>query len=370
MNKSRNRSFKNSTIFILILLLVSFSSAAAAPQPAGQQQPLKVEVNGKGVHFPDAVPYVDENGRTLAPARFVAQALGAEVIWDRDNSKAFIRVHNKSIAMTAGKNEASVNGEKVALDSGSIISENRLYVPVRFVAETLGASVNWEAVSGTVAITMELPIVHNYGISHEKVKNGWHVVPRTFTAWVEAENADKVDFYLTPTGTAQEPVKIATAAMGSDGRFSITHELPEGGYMAHYWAVAVNEKGEGSTGILNVYREDDEQGGIEVFFPVEDSGLSEAERAFVEKVKMDKGVHKLGDLYVVARGQQPNPGYGIKMVKSQMETDRAVVYVRLTEPEPDMMYAAVIVYPYLAGRIHLNQDVPLVFINADNGEIL
>ncbi|OPX83595.1 MAG: Protein TolB [Pelotomaculum sp. PtaB.Bin104] len=248
------------TISLLLFSVVLSPVSVAASE--GENLSVRVQVNSHEVDFPDARPFIDTNGRTQAPARFVAQALGAEVSWNE--GVATFRGNGKEIVLTAGKSTAAVNGAYVVLDSGALLIEDRIYAPVRFIAETLGAVVLWDADSRLVKITMDKPIINGYGITYTKIDAGWYIVPRTFTAWVESNNAQKVDFYLTPTGTGQEPVKIATS-FGSEGYFSITYRLPQTSIMGHLWAVAVNNQGEQSTDILNVYREADgsEQDSIE-----------------------------------------------------------------------------------------------------------
>lgn len=251
----RNVLFRKWLILPLLLLLISVSFREAASAPAMTPDlTVKVLVNGSEVDFPDVRPFINEKGRVQVPARFVAQALGARVTWDEESDTACFNGHGMSITLTAGRDVATIDGKEVFLDSGALLIMDRLYVPVRFLAETLGATVEWDEGAREVRITMGLPVINDFGISYTRTEGGWYVLPRTFIAWVASSNARKVDFYLTPTGTGQEPVNIATS-YGSGGRFSITYTLLQENVMAHFWAVAVNDNGEESTDMLNVYRE-------------------------------------------------------------------------------------------------------------------
>ena len=49
---------------------------------ASQSSDVTVIVDGKKIDFPDAPAFIDENGRTQIPIRFVGEALGAKVGWD------------------------------------------------------------------------------------------------------------------------------------------------------------------------------------------------------------------------------------------------------------------------------------------------
>lgn len=239
------------TLALVIVFMILSPGKAAAFE--GENLALRVLVDGQEVVFPDARPFIDANGRTQAPARFVAQALGAAVNWNA--GAATFSGNGIDIILTPGSATAAVNGASVALDSAAVLREDRVYVPVRFIAETMGAGVQWDAEARTVQIITlaAQPEIKNFGITHTGVDAGWYRVPRTFTAWVEAGHTQKVDFYLKPTGTGQEPVKIATT-YGIDGDFRIAYRLPQTEVRAHFWAVAVNERGEQSTDILNVYR--------------------------------------------------------------------------------------------------------------------
>ncbi|MCL2167428.1 MAG: copper amine oxidase N-terminal domain-containing protein, partial [Clostridiales bacterium] len=55
-----------------VLCLLTLVLVGAAPSPAVDA--IKVIVNGKDIRFPDAQPFIDSNGRTQVPMRFVAEA--------------------------------------------------------------------------------------------------------------------------------------------------------------------------------------------------------------------------------------------------------------------------------------------------------
>lgn len=93
------------------------------------------------------------NDRTMLPARFVAEALGAKVEWDDAAKKVSIFKDMKKIEIYIGKAEAYINGQPVALDSPAVIQNSRTYMPVRFIAESLGANVKWNEATRQVVIT-------------------------------------------------------------------------------------------------------------------------------------------------------------------------------------------------------------------------
>lgn len=106
------------------------------------------------------------------------------------------------------------------------------------------------------------------------------------------------------------------------------------------------------------------------FVTLEQTALTEEQRAFVEKVKRQQGVHRLGNLYVIARGESANPGYGLKIEKQQLAKDTLLIHVRLTEPEPETMYPQVISFPYLLGKANLPANTAVQFLDAATGKPL
>ena len=100
----------------------------------------------------DASPII-RNSRTMLPVRFVAEQLGATVDWNAGTSTATITGANGTvIAITIGASEAQINGKAVTLDSPAFIENSRTYLPVRFVAEALGAYVSWDGATSTATI--------------------------------------------------------------------------------------------------------------------------------------------------------------------------------------------------------------------------
>ena len=100
----------------------------------------------------DAAPIIRQN-RTMLPVRFVAENLGASVAWDGATSTATLTSGDIEIKITIGAATATVNGEEKPLDAPAFIENSRTYLPVRFVAEALGAAVAWDGATSTATIT-------------------------------------------------------------------------------------------------------------------------------------------------------------------------------------------------------------------------
>lgn len=98
------------------------------------------------------VPPQIVRARTLMPIRAVAEKLGADVSWDPKTRTAIIRKGDKVIVLAIDKPNARVNGKLVKLDVPPKIVNNRTMVPLRFVAENLDVNVTWVAEAQTVVI--------------------------------------------------------------------------------------------------------------------------------------------------------------------------------------------------------------------------
>ncbi len=124
----------------------------AAAQPSVNEETLDVTsengviniaVGGKTVDFSDAQPFIDENGRTQIPIRAVAEALGAKVDWDEAERMATITRDNKVITIAIGNTKLQIGDEAITMDTAAQIINERTYIPIRFVGEALGMTVNW-----------------------------------------------------------------------------------------------------------------------------------------------------------------------------------------------------------------------------------
>jgi len=102
-----------------------------------------VKVNEAVVMSADLQPFV-RDGRTLVPARFISEALGAEVGWCGVEQKVTITKDNTEIILTIGSAVYTVNGSQRTLDVPAQLREGRTVVPLRLIAEIFGCEVEWD----------------------------------------------------------------------------------------------------------------------------------------------------------------------------------------------------------------------------------
>ena len=89
----------------------------------------------------------------MLPSRFVAESLGAKVEWLGGEQKVVITKDDMKIEILIGSDTAYVNGEAVKLLQPAFVENDRTFTPIRFISEQLGADVDWNGETGEVTIT-------------------------------------------------------------------------------------------------------------------------------------------------------------------------------------------------------------------------
>jgi peptidoglycan endopeptidase LytE len=147
-------------------------AASLAPQAHAAADSLEIMVDNQIVQFPDAKPFIDENGRTQVPVRFVADQLGFKVNWKLENGsvKVMLAKDAKSIVLKEGETVATINGQPVSLDSSVMIKNDRTFVPLRFIAESVGKYVNWDENRNAVSISSDKPVMMMADVSPTPLK--------------------------------------------------------------------------------------------------------------------------------------------------------------------------------------------------------
>lgn len=134
----------------LILIALALMAQPVAADPARYN--VGIIVDGKTVQCdPDAYFNAGEN-RTIVPIRFVAEALGYAVTWDAGSRTVTLTKGASAMQLQIDSTSATVNGASKTLDAAARIEKDRTFVPLRFVAENFGASVEWVQASMTVII--------------------------------------------------------------------------------------------------------------------------------------------------------------------------------------------------------------------------
>ncbi len=133
-----------------LVTLISVSIMIAGNGHAAQNNPVNIKLNGSIINLKDKP--VIRNDRTLIPLRGFFEETGATVDWNKETRQAIIKNDDVEILLTAGSNYALANGKIVKFDTPSQIINDRIFIPIRFVAETMGHKVGWENNTRTVLV--------------------------------------------------------------------------------------------------------------------------------------------------------------------------------------------------------------------------
>ena len=125
---------------VLVSVLIYTTSATATNSPS-------IFINGKQLVSQN--PAINENGRTLVPLTEIFKAFNQKVNWNQNDQS----ISSVNIWLQINNPVVIVNSNKITLDVSAKIIDSKTYVPLRFVAESLGKSVKWNGDENRIDIT-------------------------------------------------------------------------------------------------------------------------------------------------------------------------------------------------------------------------
>ncbi|WP_332650177.1 stalk domain-containing protein [Lysinibacillus sp. 54212] len=154
---------------LLVAMLVSLSFSFANADESSAASGISIYINDVKQSYSDKA--IIKNGSTLVPLRGIFEALGAGVIFDSEDrsievskttGKMWLKTASKptdpsysfstKIFLKIGSKTTYVNGKKVTIAMPAQIVKGSTLVPLRFISETLGAEVRWDAKKKTIKI--------------------------------------------------------------------------------------------------------------------------------------------------------------------------------------------------------------------------
>ncbi|MFJ7732453.1 copper amine oxidase N-terminal domain-containing protein [Lysinibacillus sp. NPDC097231] len=149
-----------SGIFLVMILMLTSLPAYAAHST--------IKIDGVAITT-DVAPEV-KNNRTMVPLRVISENLGAAVNWT--DSKVTLTNNNMQIALKANSNTVLKNGKTELLDVQPYLKNNRLFVPIRFIAETFGCQVNYQ--HSAVTVDTEPLVIDNVKV--KAIQDEYHMI--------------------------------------------------------------------------------------------------------------------------------------------------------------------------------------------------
>lgn len=146
-------SYKNGEAFVSR----QFIEIPPKKQEVSIKKPNTVEifVNNNKLELPFELP--NENNSLLVPFRLISEAIGIKVDWIQETRQVIAIDQGREVIFTIDQQETMVNGEIIVVDPSPKIVNSSTVIPLRFFAETFGATVNWIQETRTVEITRKIP---------------------------------------------------------------------------------------------------------------------------------------------------------------------------------------------------------------------
>ena len=138
------------SIGLIVIFIMIFSASSAFAEVD----------NDVSVRIDDALIKSNDNNyivndRVFVLARDVAESLGAIVEWQQETKEVTIRLDNQIISFNIDSFTADVNDEIKVMDAMPFLKNERTYVPIRFLSENLGFSVQWDGINRIVDISSD-----------------------------------------------------------------------------------------------------------------------------------------------------------------------------------------------------------------------
>ncbi|WP_240413832.1 N-acetylmuramoyl-L-alanine amidase [Paenibacillus periandrae] len=116
---------------------------------AAESQPLQLFLDGKQLTT-EVPPLINKDNKVMVPVRIIAESLGSKVQWEEKIRKVTVNKSNISIQMFIDKKEVYVNNKAVQLDTAPSIVNGNAMLPVRFISEQMGIKVTWDDLTRSV----------------------------------------------------------------------------------------------------------------------------------------------------------------------------------------------------------------------------
>lgn len=135
----------------MIMLMVILSIAFCINATSFAEDAINVMIDGNYIEF-DVAPRIFD-GRTMVPIRTIFEKMGATVEWNSDTNSAICTKGNTVVKMTVDNMGIDVNNYIIWMDIPPFIRDGSILAPARYVAEAFGADVKWDEANSTVVIT-------------------------------------------------------------------------------------------------------------------------------------------------------------------------------------------------------------------------
>ncbi|MFI8687600.1 copper amine oxidase N-terminal domain-containing protein [Rossellomorea sp. NPDC077527] len=144
------------TIIICLFMPIGFFGKASAKSNSDPTI-AHVIVDREYLSYGLGSPFI-EDGRVMLGIRLVVEKLGGKIHWERaEDGTSIVRISEGDTTITlypeqSDSSIALINNKQVQFDYPIFIKQGVTYVPLRFLSESLGASVAWDNQTKTATV--------------------------------------------------------------------------------------------------------------------------------------------------------------------------------------------------------------------------
>ena len=141
------------TLIVTAFLLISVFPIIFANGAEGESGVIRLYING--AEKKPTKPPINVNGYNLLPLRFIAESFNCSVGYNAETRIATVRKNAIYITLNVLTGEATVNGKIVKLEAPPVVIDGTTMVPLRFIAESLGLKIDWNASALIISVTTQ-----------------------------------------------------------------------------------------------------------------------------------------------------------------------------------------------------------------------
>jgi phosphate transport system substrate-binding protein len=214
-------------IFAIVLVVLVAVALLPTASAAPSTNPITLVIDGKTV-TPTIAPYIDtESNRTLVPMRTIAETLGAVVSWNDSKKQATFETAAYTVVFTINSSNYTVNGVTKTLDNPARNNNSNTMVPLKAFADSIGAEVSWNGMTRTVTVNYFTAMSGDL-----KMSGSTTVQPIVEAAGAKLEqmNPGKFSYSVVGSGSGSgiKDVAAGTVNIGNSSRELTADELASG----------------------------------------------------------------------------------------------------------------------------------------------
>lgn len=147
---------------------------SSTKQTDNADKQIQVLLDAELVTF-DVSPFM-KNGSVVVPFRTLFEQFGLTVTWNKDEQTIIGEKEGTLIKMQVGLPSAEVNGKTISFAVAPTIVSGNTFVPLRFIAESLNAKVDWESDSKIAVIQSKQQILSSDRSMEVTAYGKWTVI--------------------------------------------------------------------------------------------------------------------------------------------------------------------------------------------------